>query len=255
LKATQQISFLGKALVLSNGQTVKLQSKQAMFLLSYLVENPSSHSRISLVSLLWPERKETEALGLLRTLLSRLQKKLPELLLIDRYTVGVDSSLLDGSVWVDTLQFKRLANATDTASWQAALEHYRGTFLNGLDSGFPEDILNWLNHKREDYSTEYGQVLKKLVEVHFANANPELGLEYTRLWLELDNYNEEAHRYLLQFFGLNGDFLSAKNHFSRLTLMLHGELGVAPEQLTIECFKSCIISLTILLSKFKASRK
>ncbi len=243
MKDTLQISFLGQSSVLFNNEIVKLQSKQAKLLLAYLIESPTSHSRTSLTALFWPDRKETEALGLLRTLLNRLQKKVPALLVVDRYSIGVDSSLLGNAIWVDTIQFKRLANANDTESWQEALEHYRGAFLNGFDSGFSEDILNWLDQKREDYAIEYRQVLKKLVDVYFTNAKPDLGLGYARTWLELDNYNEEAHRYILQFHGLNGDFIAAKNHFSKLTELLHTDLGVAPELLTIECFNH--LSLTI----------
>ncbi len=233
---------MGQVSVLASNKIVKLQSKQATLLLAYLIENPTSHSRSSLSALLWPEREEGEALGLLRTLLSRLQKKVPDLLVVDRYSVSVDSLVFDESVWVDTIQFQRLAYENDTESWQAALEHYRGSFLNGF-AGFPNEVLNWLDQKRENYSLKYSQVLKKLVEVHFVNAKPDLGIQYTQRWLELDTYNEEAHRYLLQFYGMKGEFIAVKNHFSILTQTLSEELGVAPEELTIECFNH--LSLTI----------
>jgi len=41
---------------------------------------------------------------------------------------------------------------------------------------------------------------------------------------------------MLQLYSLNGDFMAAKNHFSDLTQLLESQLGVAPEELTIECF-------------------
>jgi len=96
--------------------------------------------------------------------------------------------------------------------------------------------------KREQYTKQHISILKKIVEGYFSKAKASLGLQYTQRWLELDTYDEEAHRYLLQFFALKGDYISAKNHFSQLTQMLDTELDVAPEQLTVECFDKVSLS-------------
>jgi len=43
-----QLSFLGEASLFSANKKVKLQSKQAVFLIAYLIEHPVSHSRLDL---------------------------------------------------------------------------------------------------------------------------------------------------------------------------------------------------------------
>ena len=69
------IHLLGGLIIEQDGKPIpKLVSRKTDILLAYLAQEPRSHSRETLATLLWGDRSQKQALSNLRTLISSLRK-------------------------------------------------------------------------------------------------------------------------------------------------------------------------------------
>ena len=85
------LKLFGSPVLERNGRSHHLPRRKARALLAYLAVNPQSHSRESLVALLWPEHTTSEGRADLSRTLSLLRKKLgAKAILADRETVQLN---------------------------------------------------------------------------------------------------------------------------------------------------------------------
>jgi oligopeptide transport system substrate-binding protein len=244
-----RLSLLGAPRLERGGVPLKLDTRKNLALVAYLAVTGESHTRETLVTLLWPELDPSRARAGLRRNLSVLKKALGgEWLVVDRETVGTDPS---ADVWLDVAQFQRLLLA-----WREhghaegevcpecltvlveAVELYRGDFLAGFSLRDSPDFDEWQFFQTESLRQELASAVERLVRGHTALGEYEAAVPHARRWLALDPLHEPAHRCLMQLYAWSDQRAAALRQYGECERVLEEELGVAPEEETTLLFKA-----------------
>jgi DNA-binding SARP family transcriptional activator/tetratricopeptide (TPR) repeat protein len=224
--ATIRLSFLGPAQFSRDEQPVELKAAKAVALLAYLaVAGPQNRER--LVDLLWPDSDPGAARQNLRNRLWSIRKALgEEALAADDYRLA-----LSETVWVDLHAFEQTAAAPQEASpeqLQAALGHWRGPLLDGLQLLDAPELELWLTTAREHFGQLYLRLLESLVARQRASANWPAVIETARQALAYDYLQEPMYRVLMEAYAQQGERPEALRQYEALRAILARELGVEP---------------------------
>ena len=223
------------------------RSDKIRALLAYLaVEARRPWARAILADLLWPDFPEKTAQSNLRNALSNLRRVLDErsaiapFLHVTPSTVQFNAAAdywLDVSAFLDLLdragQDEKLAlNEGEIARLAQALALYRGEFLEGfaLDSA-PFEA--WLRAAREELRRQAGQTARRLALAQKQAGNLTAAGAFTQRWLELEPWEEAAHRLLMEILARRGQRGAALAQFDTCRQQLTQELGVEPEAETV----------------------
>ncbi|MBI4787136.1 MAG: tetratricopeptide repeat protein [Chloroflexi bacterium] len=245
------LSLLGAPQVLLSGRVVIDQRfPKVLALLAYLaLEAHRPHSRIALAGLLWPELPEARAFQDLRQTLARLRRAIcdqaagPPHLLADPQTIQFN---LQGDCWNDVAAFKTLlaetqghrhrrldACPTCISQLAQASAYYRGDFLADLYVPDSPAFEEWLMVEREALRRLACTAFHALASAHLARGQPELTRQYARRLLQLDPWNEPAHRLMLRALASSEGRTAALQHYQAFHQALAAELGVEPEDETV----------------------
>jgi DNA-binding SARP family transcriptional activator len=158
-----------------------------------------------LAGLLWPDYPNASALNNLRDALSALRQAIgdrradPPFLLITRDTIqfntASDCSLdLSGLADLTGLEIDQL---------EQVVSAYRGSFLEGFscDSAPFEE---WILVRREQTNRQMLDALHRLAAHYEGCGEYERAITYARKQLELEPWDEDAHRQLMRALALNG---------------------------------------------------
>ncbi len=249
------ISLLGTFQVLRDGRPVTGPTyAKVLGLLGYLaVEADRPHARASLALLLWPEQTDERARHSLRQALSTLRRMLDDhvaaepVLLVTRDSV----QFRHGSrTALDVRQLLTLLQSCDRHEHQrldacpacaqrleAALDLYRGEFLEGFGVDDSEGFEDWTTIWRE-------RIRQRVIDAALALAAWQEGrgaldganVALSRL-LEIDPWNERAHRALMAVHWKRGRRGDAIAQYERCRAVLDEELGVEPEAETEALFQ------------------
>lgn len=210
---------LFKDVELYTGQTKqKLQSAQAKLLVAYCIETQDSLSRSALATLFWPDRSESDGLKLLRNLLNRISKALPNLLEVDRYSVQVIKA--DNSF--DTLDVQELSKSKSVEDWQRAVSLYSGTFLENFPQKYvPESLEEWLELRRQYYQHHYVNSLHKLVHALSDTSDPqrkdfELAMVYSEAWQKEEPDNERIYIHQLSLLAQQHKYEELEQKYTKI---------------------------------------
>lgn len=249
---TLLISLLGPLRVASvRCPVLGLTSRKARALLAYLAfEAGRPHPRQALAGLLWPEHPERMALGSLRHALSDLRRAIgddlatPPFLLVTRETIQLNP---EADCWLDVTAFERKLSAISdrrsavsdqpSAAGQeaqaienlhAAIALYRGPFLEGFSLGDSPVFEEWLLLKREQLNRRLLRALNSLAALYEGCREYEEALACVRRIIELEPWQEEAHRQAMRLLALAGRRSEALVQFLRCRHLMIRELGVEP---------------------------
>ena len=170
--ASYRLYCLGRPILESNEQPVKLEMRKSLALLVYLRLAEHDYSRESLAALFWPEYDQQHAHANLRRTLSSLNKSLRgELLEADREKIGLKDLV---KVWLDVDQFRKLISipknhthpynqpCTDCLHLlEEAARLYRGDFMEGFNLGDCPEFDEWQTLQRESLRQELAGVLQR----------------------------------------------------------------------------------------------
>src|SRR5574338_1162609 len=96
------LHLLGPPQIDLDGNSIHLERRKSLALLSYLAVEAGQHSREFLSSLLWPDTSQSSALKNLRQILWEIQQSVGESwLVIDREKIG----LAEADTWLDVREF------------------------------------------------------------------------------------------------------------------------------------------------------
>jgi DNA-binding SARP family transcriptional activator len=237
--------------------TLQLRSQQATVshfptqhvkeLLVFLLLNPNlKHTRLKIISLLWPDVSESTGRGRLNTELWRLRTlfrqagMLPEeILQTNREFI---SFLPDTSVLIDFAHFRMLANhnpvgadyETERDILSKAAELYKGDFC--------EDIfLDWCVIERERLSRLYLTVLGRLMHGAVGQGAYEDAIRYGQTILKADPLREEVYRALMVCYVNLGLYSDATRQYHLCAKILWDELRILPLPETISLFDSVLV--------------
>ena len=221
--------LLGKFQVEQNGQPLtSLTSAKGQALLAYLATIRQPRSRSALAGLLWGEAEEKTARANLRTTLSKLQKVVPEGLIVTRQTIAFDPR----QSWLDVAVLEQAATSGQGLIEAAAL--YRGELLEDLPVSEALGFEEWLLVERERYRQLALSVLTQLTEQTLATGQWAEGITAARRLLELEPWHEAGHRQLMRLFNADGQRNAALVQFEHCWQLLTEELGVEPSRGTAD---------------------
>jgi WD40 repeat protein/DNA-binding SARP family transcriptional activator len=227
---------------------VALDARKTEALLAYLAVTGRSHSRETLLTLLWPNLEPQRAQNVLRRNLSTLNKALEgQWLVIEGDIIGLDE---DADVEVDVDRFRQLASRGQNhdhaqsvsceeclSDLEKATAIYQADFLAGFTVRGSINFDNWQLLEAEQLQREFASVLERLVQGHSAQHAFGAAIDYAQRWLALDPLREAVHRQLMILYAQNGDRSAALRQYQRCRQLLQEELGVEPESETIALYE------------------
>jgi DNA-binding SARP family transcriptional activator/class 3 adenylate cyclase/tetratricopeptide (TPR) repeat protein len=211
---------------------------KARALLAYLaVEADRPHRRDALATLLWPNYPDRAARTNLRRALYNLRRTTgdrdahPPFLLITRESIQFNSA---SDCWVDVAAFSdlvapRAPREPSTGQLEEAVALYRGPFLEGFSLRDSPGFDDWTLLTQERLHRQALTALQRLTEHYERQGQLEWASEMARRQVELEPWQEEAHRALMRLLALRGLRTAALHQYQTCERVLREELGVAPD--------------------------
>ena len=210
-----------------------------------LLDRQRAVSRDELVAQLWPETDPASALSNFHFTLHALRKALAsagasEATSVVRTDTGYRLAL-PISIHVDLEVFRRSLRRGREAQesgrsreaiqyLRAAVAVHRGEFLADLTAP-------WIERQREETDRQLVGAAKELATLELEWKEPKAAVRPLEKLLELEPYDEEAHRLLMRAHHESGDHALAVRHYQALEAMLHRDLGAEPEAATRELYQ------------------
>ena len=240
-----RLSFLGPFQVTLDGKLVSsFEADKVRALLAYLaVESSRPHRREQLAAMFWPGWPDASARTSLRNALSNLRKAIgdetadPPFLLISRETIQFNP---EASFSLDTLELEHITRDSRSApeQLQSVLDHYRGGFLEGFTLKDCPAFDDWSGVVRDQLQTQASAALARLGELYEADKHYEKAIGCARKRLELEPWQEDAHRQLMRLLALCGQRPAALAQFEACKRSLKSELGVEPSAELVRLYES-----------------
>lgn len=241
-----RVYMLGDSRVfLGDEQVTRWARPKLRELLLYLLDRGEPVRKDLLIDDIWPEKTPELADDEFRKARSELKKVLggPCLEQIDgRWRLAIE-------YWADVREFERLAHEGEqqlaeghvraaAAAWHEAVDLWNGAYLDDIYS-------DWVYARRDELHRLYLSMLERLADLEaelrqFAHA----AQLYYRV-LDLEPYNEAAHRGLMKYFAVRGEAAKALEQFQLCCDALRTELGTSPSTQTVTLFQTVCAKLRI----------
>ena len=241
--------FLGSARIDLDGKPIRVKNRKAVALLAYLATTGQSHSRDSLINLLWPDFDSSRGRTTLRSTLYILSNSLKgDRLIADRETIALNP---DTDLWVDVDRFRSLLAQCRSHGHSSsevcpeclnplndAVDLYQGDFLTGF--GLKDSVVfdDWQVSQTQSLHSDLIGALEKLVPYLNEQEEFEKAISHAQRWLELDRINEEVHRQLMEAYARSGRRASALEQYEECVKVLKEKLGISPQDSTIQLFEA-----------------
>ena len=217
-------------------------------LLAFLLVNPFvKHTRLKLISLLWPEISEKTGRGRLNTELWRLRTLFRQIDILPEEILYTDRECLTFSpskaVLIDCDQFELLIKQavkmpdieTKEMTFNKAVGLYKGDFC--------EDVFSdWCIIKRERLARTYLNVFGQLMHYAIERKAYQDAIAYGETILNSDPLREEVHRALMLCYIKLGSFPDVVRQFQLCSQILQDELRVVPLPETVALFDQVMIN-------------
>ncbi|MDO9141071.1 MAG: BTAD domain-containing putative transcriptional regulator, partial [Methylobacter sp.] len=214
-------------------------------LLAYLaMEREQEHSREVLAELLWGDNDPVTARGNLRRTLSHLRSALEVPGGALMFATTKHSIRFIPDAYVDALEFNQqpLASAKNGALYneEKIIGLYRGEFLAGLSVSDSPEFEAWLLLQREALHRRALALLEQLANHHAQAGGYGKALQFALRHIELEPWDEDAHRRVIRIYALNGQKNAAIRQYEICCRLIKQELGVLPGEETqqlINCIR------------------
>lgn len=243
LSSNLEVRLLGRPVVLWGNEPLEVERRQVRELLYRLVESAEPVSRSKLCFLFWPDIPESSARRNLSRLISYLKRALPDPGMVR--VAGEYVGLNNLAVWSDTKQFICFCQSNGPPSTtfkdqEAAIELYRGQFLEGVETSGSTEYENWLLDRRRAYERLYLATLEGIIKTHTTNGDLAAAIDHAQRYLAVDDLVEDIHRRLIELYGASGQREQAIRQLELCTLILERELGVQPLPETISAVRAAV---------------
>jgi DNA-binding SARP family transcriptional activator/predicted ATPase len=241
------LALLGSFRASLDGQAVTgFKSNKERALLAYLaVEADRPHRREVLAGLFWPDWPDRDALSNLRYALSNLRRVIddrnadPPFLLITRDTLQFNAA---SDSWVDAAALEAAVTADQARpaspdQLECAVALYRGGFLEGFSLSDSAAFEEWVLLTRERLVRKAQTALKRLAASHEERGAYEQAERWGWRMLELEPWDEVAHRQLMRALALSGRRSAALAQYEACRRQLSEELGVEPSAETSRLYE------------------
>ena len=233
------LTLFGPIVITREGEPVdRFRSQTEVALLVYLAHTGQTHTREALADLLWDASSTAQSLSNLRTVLSRLRKRVGDELVITRKTVALRSakpSAVDSvRLQQDLLAIGNPKTPAEAAQLSAALTLHAEDFLAGFYLPGAPRFNDWVAVEQEKLRRQVFGGLERLISYALSEPDPPLGIAAARQWLAMDNLHETAHAHLIRLLALDGQTNAALAQYDQLVTILEDELGIAPSSKTMD---------------------
>jgi len=253
--ARLSLSMLGTFQATLDGEPVTtFESDKVRALMAYLaVEAEQPHRREKLAGLLWPELSERSARQNLSQALYNLRRAIgdrdatPPFLIVNPQTLQFNRSsdhCLDVAVFKELLadceehRHRRLAGCDVCMDQlQQAVGLCQGGFLEGISLGDSPAFEEWSLLEGEHLQRLLMEALSHLADCLEQRGEYEAALQQRWRRVELDPWQEEAHRDLMRVQALSGRRSAALAQYEHCRRTLAEELGVEPEEKTTALYQ------------------
>jgi DNA-binding SARP family transcriptional activator/predicted ATPase len=243
---------------LDGASLTSFESNKVRALLAYLaVEADRPHPRDVLAGLLWPHRPNQDALSNLRYALYDLRNVLrdrqadPAFLIITRRALQFNSASnhsFDVATFQDHVAGLPLDSGTEAEGaiagrpqqfrdLQATLALYRGHFMRGFSLDDSPGFEEWVLFKREQIDRQMIAALRILAHYRERQGNTEQARRAVQRLLELEPWDEGAHRHLMRLLMLEGRRNAALSQYQACRSTLAAELDVEPTAATTALYE------------------
>jgi len=212
---------------------------RALALFAYLTVSGQPHERSTLANLLWNDISERQAKTNLRYVLRLLRKEVGSYLSVSRQTLAFKQEL---PYWCDEKTFSRnirtllQSNNINTIHLQQTVDLYQADFLEGFSIRNAPLFDDWISVQRQAVRTQMIQGLHKLVSLYIQEKNYHEGLSATHRLLELEPWNETAHRQQMQLFSYTNQRAAALKQYTICKQIVWDEYGAELEPETTELY-------------------
>lgn len=218
-----------------DGRELRAPTRKTAALAAYLAMRPDKRvAREAIACLLWGDKKETHARHSLSQAISDVRHAFGERL------IGVDSQFLWSpaeAADVDALQLAGLSRGCSIAGGLEAIESlYDGEFLQGFDLG-QEDFDCWVLAERERLRHLAHSAMTELLAARIRAAQFNAALGTAQKILDIEPFDETAHRAIMRCYAHQGFPRRAIEHFKALEVDIRHELGVDPGLSTVEVYR------------------
>jgi DNA-binding SARP family transcriptional activator len=232
---------------------VGIKTNKARALLAYLaLEANRSHSRSVLAEFFWPNKPAGAGRNSLKQALSNIRSTLEDqnsaspFLLVDREEIQFNSG---SNYWIDTQEFAALIKETRTHQHQTiesckrfvdrlrqAAELYQGDFLAQFSLPDSADFEEWVVTNREALQRQMSDAYRDLIAHEKHDGDYSEACQHAYRLVELEPWNEENHRELIDSLALAGRRSAALKHYRKCRQFLADELGVELAEETTELY-------------------
>lgn len=236
-----RLSLFGPPRLLdSQGKLISVPAK-TFVLIAYLLLGCRGNlaSRIVLRQYLWESADSRTAATNLRKLLERIRERQAEdgfeLIVSRRSHVELASS----SVQIDLARFAEILAAWPSSDLVELCDLYGGDLLEGFD-GEESEFREWLQVQRTKLRDAFIGAVAARIEPFDPGADRIPIRIAARRLLEVDPYNEVAHRALMRLHAEENELARVRDVYRSLELRLREELGVEPDPATAELYRSLL---------------
>ena len=260
------ISLLGPFRASLDGEPItSFESDKVRALLAYLaLEGDQPHRRETLAGLLWPEWPERSARHSLSQAIHNLRKVVEgrapgdlarsdegeiasPFFFITRHSIQFNTDS-DHTLDVTTVAMllagceKHRHDEVEACDacierLQEAVRLYRGDFLEGFSVADSPAFEEWISLRRERLHRSMMDGLRLLSSCHERRGELDQALRHAWRWLELDPWQERAHRQVMRLLALGGQRNAALKQYRICRRTLADELGVEPSERTTALFE------------------
>ena len=209
-----ELRLLGPPAARRGGTPLRLRTRKALALLSYLVAEGGTHRRAELAALLWPESGEKKARTTLRSALADLRSALGSgdgHLLVDRDSLRFDAEAgvdLDLNALRTAYELARDSTGTDRPDGEErrelagrlreGSEAYLGEFLEGFYLDDAPEFDRWAGLEREGWRRRLAVVLDGLSGLLLEGGEAREAAAVAERWTAEDPCSEAAHGRLMR---------------------------------------------------------
>ncbi|MGE5124081.1 MAG: BTAD domain-containing putative transcriptional regulator, partial [Acidobacteriaceae bacterium] len=251
------INLFGSPLIVLDGIPLKISTQRAIPLLAYLAITEKGQTRETLSNLLWSDTTHSLALASLRTTLWRLKSfGLEEWMRFENNEISLN---YQRTIEIDALEFKaRLQKCAKhghpasqiclycTSPLSEAIDLYHGDFLAGVNLPGAQVFDDWRLQESETFHLLYLEALEKLVRCHRTFGDFNQAIQYGRILVRHDHYNEEAQYDLLQLYSITGQRAAAINQYKRYKELLLRDLAIEPSSEMTSLYKQILVGRTTI---------
>ena len=205
--------------------SVLLHPKRLALLVYLAVARPAGfHRRDTILALLWPELDQERARASLRKAIYHIRRALGDSVIVGRgdEELAIDRAL----VACDAVQFDAALERGDAA---AALDLYRGSFLDGFFVSGASGFEDWLERERRRLRDLAYRAAWQLAETAEQQSDTFAAAEWARRAAALLPDDETALRNLMQLLDRIGDRAGALATYEEFARRLQRDLEVEPD--------------------------